>query len=91
MELSFISGKVYSEPWHNGTFVYFRKWSFLVLYFSYILETNFPCSKNEKKNALKKFLIFQETELSSLNLKKSLGLKRRVGVDGGRWWYILGG
>ena len=40
----------------NGTFLYFRK-------------RNFPSSKN-KKTTLKKFLILQEMELSSLKLKK---------------------
>ena len=23
LELSYISGKVYSEPWHNGSLLYF--------------------------------------------------------------------
>ena len=31
-ELSYSSRKEYSEPWHNGTFLYFRKWCFLVLF-----------------------------------------------------------
>ena len=31
MELSYISGKVYLEPWHNGTFLYFRKGIFRTL------------------------------------------------------------
>ena len=42
---SYISGKVYSVPWHNGTFLYFRKQNFLALYFSYISRSNFPSSK----------------------------------------------
>ena len=29
--LSYISGKVYSEPWHNGTFLYFWKSIFRTL------------------------------------------------------------
>ena len=47
-KLSYISGKVYSEPWHNGSFLYFWKLNFLALYFSYFSGSNFPCSKNEK-------------------------------------------
>ena len=30
-ELSYLSGKVYSEPWHNGTFLYFGKGVFRTL------------------------------------------------------------
>ena len=30
-ELSYIFEKVYSEPWHNGTFLYFQKWNSLAL------------------------------------------------------------
>ena len=44
---------------------------------SYISGGNFPSSKN-KKNTLKKFLIFREMELSSLKLKKLLYLKREL-------------
>ena len=36
---------------------------------SYISGSNFPGSKNEKKNTLKNFLIFQEMELSSSKTK----------------------
>ena len=38
-ELSYISGKEYSEPWHNATFVHFWKWGFLAL----ISPINVPC------------------------------------------------
>ena len=31
MEPSYISGKVYSELWHNGTFLYFGKGLFRAL------------------------------------------------------------
>ena len=37
---------------------------------SYISGSNFPSPKDEKKNSLKKCLIFQEMELSSVRLKK---------------------
>ena len=69
---SYISGKEYSEPWCNGTFLYFRKWSFLILYFSYISESNSPSSKNnEKKPTLKNLPIFREIKFSSSKLKKT--------------------
>ena len=41
---------------------YFWKWSFLLLYFSYILESNFPSLEN-KKSAPKKVPILHELEL----------------------------
>ena len=44
-ELSYASGKEYSESWHNGTFLYFPKWGFLPLYFSYISGSNFSSLK----------------------------------------------
>ena len=48
MKFSYIFGKEYSESWHNGTFLYFWKWSFRPSYFSYIWESNFR-SPNKKK------------------------------------------
>ena len=69
-ELSYVVSK--------KMFLYFRKWNFLALYFSYISGNNFPSSKNEKKNTLKKLLIFQEMELSSPKLKKLLFFLKRT-------------
>ena len=63
---------LYSEPWHNKTFLHFWKWSFPTLYFSYISGSNFPSSKNEKNPLLKCFLYFGEMELSSSKLKNLL-------------------
>ena len=70
---SYILAKIYSEPWHKETLLYFWKWSLLAVYFSCIWGSNFPRSKKEKKqkkqnknkkqkqkttkNTLKKFLI----------------------------------
>ena len=56
MEQSYISG--------NG--------AFLVLYFSYMPASNFPCSKNEKT----KQKHFRKLELSSSNLKRHLFCRR---------------
>ena len=50
----------------------FRKWNFAASYFYYISGENFPSSQNKKKPTLKKFLIFQEMELSSSKTKKAL-------------------
>ena len=44
-ELSYASRKEYSESWHNRTFLYFPKWDFLPLYFSYISGSNFSSLK----------------------------------------------
>ena len=44
----YISGKEYSESWHNRTFLYFWNYGFLALYFSHIPGSNFWSSKNEK-------------------------------------------
>ena len=54
---SFISGNVYSDPWHNGTFLIFQ-------------ESLSP--KTKKKPPRKNFLYFEETEISSSKLKKLL-------------------
>ena len=59
MKFSYIFGKEYSESWHNGTFLYFWKWSFRPSYFSYIWESNFR-SPNKKKMVWKKFLYFRK-------------------------------
>ena len=56
MEQSYISG--------NG--------AFLVLYFSYMPASNFPCSKNEKT----KQKHFRKLELSSFKLKRHLFCRR---------------
>ena len=45
-EFFYILRKVYSKPSHNETFLYFQKYSFLTLYFSYILGSNYSGSKN---------------------------------------------
>ena len=45
-------------------FLYFQKWNFLVLYFSYISGSNFPSSKN-KKDPLWKNVLFLATRLKS--------------------------
>ena len=73
-ELSYASGKEYSESWHNRTSLYFPKWGFLPLYFSYISGSNFsrlkkkcvpppPSPKKKKKMRFRKlnFLWPQET------------------------------
>ena len=48
------------------------------LYFSYISESNFVSSNNEKKNTLKIFLIFQEAELSIPKLKNILYFRKEL-------------
>ena len=60
--ISYISGNLKNV-------LYFQKWNFLVSYFSYISEGNFPSSQNKRKHS-EKFLIFREMELSSPNHKK---------------------
>ena len=62
-----IYGKYYSCKIKN--FLYFWKWSILSSYFSHISGENFLSLKNKKEPTLKKVLIFQEMELSSLKLK----------------------
>ena len=49
----------------SGTFLYFRKWNFLALYFTYISGSNFPSSNNENQTTLKMFLILRKMELFS--------------------------
>ena len=52
-------------------FLYFWKWNFLALYFSYISGSNFSGSKNEKKYTLKMFVIFQNCTLKKHILKNA--------------------
>ena len=101
LNFSYISGKEYSEPWHNGTFLYFRKgeyyngtllyfwkWSFLILYFS-ISGSNFPCSKNEKKKLLKCFLYFGKWNFLASSLKNFLYFRRELARPENRKKFIL--
>ena len=52
-------------------FLYFRKWNFPALRIKYFRRELSDLEK-QKKNLSEKFLIFQETELCSLKLKKLL-------------------
>ena len=73
-KFSYISGKAYSEPCHNGISYTSGKVYFYILEngtFTCVLGENFQGGKNEKKKILQMFLIFQEMELSSPKLKKS--------------------
>ena len=54
----------------------FWKWNVLASYFVYISEWNFPDSKSNKNNTLKKCHIFQEIEFSSPKYKKFLIFKK---------------
>ena len=70
---SYISGKVYSEPWHNRTFLYFWKWSFLTFQ-----EVAFRAQKNEKNPLLKSFLYFGKLNFLAASLKNFY-------FSGGNW------
>ena len=65
-------------------FLFFMERNFLIfqetetLKISYISGSNFPSLKKEKKTALKKFLIFQEMDLSSLKTNNSLIFQERT-------------
>ena len=65
-------------------FLFFMERNFLIfqetetLKISYISASNFPSLKKEKKTTLKKFLIFQEMDLSSLKTENSLIFQERT-------------
>ena len=53
-------------------YFYFRKWNFTVLYLSYPSGNRTLQTPKVRQSALKRFLTFQNMELSSLKLKKLL-------------------
>ena len=48
MKFSYIFGKEYSESWHNGTFLYFWKWSFRPSYFPIFEKVTFGAQIKKK-------------------------------------------